>query len=187
MGQPGVEQSQTLSTHRLLYSSVENEKKIILQEYSKLYNNYDLNIYYIIKWEVHSALMTYCWLAMPWIFLCSCKIWISWFEFSSFVVDQSRTNGTRNHHSWEMTVSFSWTWIWRDETLHVLTWIWRHSWENPSRFRLCFVEHSRELSMRKKRTWWKRKKVIMVKKWARWKGEHVEKGVDDEKVSIMSW
>ena len=74
MGQPGVEQSQTLSTQRLLYPLVENDKKIILQEYSKLYKYYDGNIYYIIKWKVHAALMTYCWLAMPWIFLCSCKI-----------------------------------------------------------------------------------------------------------------
>ncbi len=130
MEQPGVEQSQTLSTHRLPYP--------------------------------------YCWLVMPWIFLCSRKIWKSWFEFSSFVVDQSQTNGTRNHHSWEMTVSFSWTWIWRDETLHVLTFC-----SNPSRFPLCFVEHSRELSMRKKRTWWK--KMIMVNKWAWWKSEHAEK------------
>jgi hypothetical protein len=37
MGQPGVEQSQTLSTQRLLYPSVENDKKIILRWKHLLY------------------------------------------------------------------------------------------------------------------------------------------------------
>ena len=57
----------------------------------------------------------------------------------------------------------------------------------PVSFPLMFCWTLPRAKYEEKENMVKKEKVIMVKKWARWKGEHDEKGVDDEKVSIMSW